>query len=105
VISATTFYAKCAVTANSITCYGPQSTNVVVNVGATGAVISIKTGNWNDGSTWNTGVVPVVSDVVTIDSGHIVSITNANAIAKKVMFNTNSTLNYANTTAKLSLVP
>lgn len=40
--------------------------------------ISVTTGNWNTGSTWNTGTVPSQYDNVTIANGHTVTI-NANA--------------------------
>lgn len=40
--------------------------------------ISITSGNWATGSTWNTGTVPTINDNVIIANGHTVTI-NANA--------------------------
>lgn len=40
--------------------------------------ISVQSGNWNTGSTWNTGTVPTLTDNVIVNNGHTVTI-NANA--------------------------
>jgi hypothetical protein len=97
-----TYYAKCAVTVNNITCIGQASGNVVVTVGPM-VVVSIKTGDWEDPTTWNVGRLPLVSEEVTIDTFHIVTITNNTATAKKIIYKNNSTLRFANTAAKLTL--
>ena len=38
------------------------------------AIVSIKTGNWNDARTWSTGTVPSANDAVNINSGHNVAL-------------------------------
>ena len=98
----TTYYAKCSVTENSVTCIGQASGNVVVTVGPM-IIISIKTGDWEDPTTWNVGRLPLVTEEVTIDSSHTVTITNTTATAKKLIYKTGSTLNFGNSTAKLTL--
>jgi glucose/arabinose dehydrogenase len=37
---------------------------------------SVKTGNWNDASVWSCGRTPIVTDDITINAGHTVSIPN-----------------------------
>ena len=98
----TTYYAKCTVTANSVTCIGQASGNVVVTVGPM-VIISIKTGSWEDPTTWNVGRLPLVTENVTIDISHIVTITNTNATAKKIIYKLGAKLNFGNVTAKLTL--
>lgn len=99
----TTYYAKCAVTTNSVTCIGQASGNVTVTVGPL-EIISIKTGNWEDPTTWNVGRLPLVTEDVTINTSHIVTITTpTQATAKKLIYKTGSTLNFDNNTAKLTL--
>jgi hypothetical protein len=99
----TSYYTKCEVTANGITCTSPASGNVKVTVG-TLVIITIKTGNWEDTTTWNVGRLPLITEEVTIDSTHIVTITTATqAIAKKLIYKTNATLNFGNSSAKLTL--
>ncbi|MDZ7896689.1 MAG: hypothetical protein U5N85_01480 [Arcicella sp.] len=98
----TSYFARCEQTANGITCSSVNSADVKVKV-STGFVISIKSGDWEDPTTWDSGSVPTATDDVTIDSTHTVSITTNGATAKKLNFNANSTLNYANSTAKLTV--
>jgi hypothetical protein len=97
----TNYYAKCQTT-GATSCISAKSADVKVKV-STGFVISIKSGNWEDPTTWDSGSVPTATDVVTIDSTHTVNITTSTATAKKLNFNANSTLNYANSTAKLTV--
>jgi hypothetical protein len=100
----TNYYAKCEVTTNSVSCTSPVSSNVTVTVNTIVAVMSIKTGNWEDPSTWNVGRLPLITEDVTIDSSHTVTITtNTQATAKKVIHKANSNLNLGNTSAKLIL--
>jgi hypothetical protein len=94
----TLYYARCS----NGTCTSPQSSNVQVTVN-TNVIFSIKSGNWEDPTTWNTGVVPIVTNLVTISTGHTVSITTNAATASFVIHSTSSVLNFANTTAKLIL--
>jgi hypothetical protein len=81
----------------------PASGNVTVTVGQL-AIISIKTGNWEDPTTWNVGRLPLVTEEVTLDSTHTVTVTTAiQAYAKKLIYRTNATLNFGDTSAKLTL--
>jgi Pregnancy-associated plasma protein-A/GEVED domain len=68
------------------------------------SVISIKTGNWEDPSTWNVGRLPLITEDVTIGSTHTITITSNNqATAKKLIHRANATLRLGNTTSKLIL--
>jgi hypothetical protein len=44
---------------------------------ANGAVESITSGAWNNPSTWSCNCVPVSADLVTINTGHTVTVTQA----------------------------
>jgi hypothetical protein len=44
-------------------------------------ITSVKTGNWNDGTTWTGGSVPGSSDDVIINDGHTVTISSTQSIA------------------------
>jgi Ig-like domain CHU_C associated len=44
------------------------------NVFAT-PVVSVSSGNWNNGSTWLGGIIPGAGDIVTIANGHTVTVT------------------------------
>jgi endo-1,4-beta-xylanase len=78
----------------------PPALSTTFNV--TGVMKSKQTGDWSDPATWSCGRLPSVTEDVTIISGHIVNIINANAKAKKVI--NNGQLNFLNSTAKLGLM-
>jgi hypothetical protein len=99
--SATSYYAICEVSANGIECQSLPSTNVTVTIADN--VMSVNSGNWEDGSTWNIGRPPMASEKAIIDSNHTVSITSNSAVAKELEYKLNANLNYANATAKLML--
>jgi hypothetical protein len=98
----TTYYAKCAVTANGITCESANSNTATVNVGD--IVKSIVTGGaWNNPSTWDVGRVPLATDEVIIDSNHDVIITDMNAVAKKLRYMSNGKVSFGNPATKLTI--
>jgi hypothetical protein len=99
--SATSYYAKCEFLANGINCESSPSANVTVTIADN--VMSIISGNWEDGTTWNIGRPPMASEKAIIDSNHTVSITTNSAVAKELEYKMNANLNYANATAKLML--
>lgn len=39
-------------------------------------MVSIKTGNWNDSTTWSCGRLPISTDIITISAGHNISVLN-----------------------------
>ena len=53
---------------------------------------SVVSGNWENGATWNKGVVPSCSDSVVIDNGHTVVIGGAAANARSIAINTTGVL-------------
>jgi hypothetical protein len=67
----TTYYASCTVSGCESTTRG----NGLVTVNATcTSMYSLKTGQWNDVTVWSCGRVPNSGDIVTITSGHIVTV-------------------------------
>ena len=97
----TSYYAKCEVTTNGVTCTSAKSADVVVTVGI---IISIKTGGaWENPTTWDAGRVPLATDEVIIDSNHNVIITTLNAVAKKVRYRNNGTITFGNPATKLTI--
>ena len=98
----TSYYAKCEVTTNGVTCTSDKSGDVVVTVGI---IISIKTGGaWEDPTTWDAGRVPLSTDEVIIDTNHNVIITTLNAVAKKLRYRTNAKVTFANPATKLTIL-
>jgi PKD-like domain len=64
---------------------------------------TLKTGNWNDVTVWSCGSVPLITQLVRINSGHIITIpASYDAYAKSVtligniIFGTNGKLNLSN---------
>jgi uncharacterized protein YjdB len=98
----TTYYAKCEVSTNGLDCQSAKSGNVTVTVQEID-VMSIKSGDWEDGSTWNVGRAPLSNERAIIDNNHSITINSANAVAKKIQCKSNASLNFANPSAKLSL--
>jgi GH35 family endo-1,4-beta-xylanase len=78
----------------------PPALSTSFNV--TGVMKSKQTGDWSDPATWSCGRLPIVTEDVTISSGHIVNIIDANAKAKKV--NNSGQLNFSNSVSKLGLM-
>ena len=61
-----------------------------VSIAAT--ITSQNSGNWNTGSTWNTGNVPTDSDNVIIADGHTINVLNSNGAAETVTVNSGGKL-------------
>jgi hypothetical protein len=79
--SGTTYYWRVyAVTEGALS--NPVSGTQATAPGTT--YISVQSGNWNTGSTWNTGTVPTSTDNVIINNTHTVTI-NANAACHNLM--------------------
>jgi hypothetical protein len=94
----TLYYAKCNVSG----CISSKSDDVTVSIGAPIA-ISIKSGNWNDKSTWNIDRVPLAIDSVIIDKDHVVSIQGQYS-AKWMSFRGNGTITFGSTIGNLNLL-
>ncbi len=95
----TQYYAKCT-SASGCT---SAASNIVDVVVVDSPVTSIVTGDWESGTTWNTGTVPTDLNHVIIAPTHIVTIKTATATAKKLEQKTNSTLKFDNSTSKLTV--
>lgn len=54
--------------------------------------VSVSSGDWNVGTTWNKGTVPTCTDVVTIANGHTVTSTTSGNFAKNITIATGGTL-------------
>jgi hypothetical protein len=65
-------------------------------------VISIKTGNWEDGTTWDVGRQPLAGDSVIINDNHNVTVNNTGT-SKDVKFKTNAKIIYSLTFGKSQL--
>jgi hypothetical protein len=68
-------------------------------------------GNWNDGSSWNGGIVPTNSDTITIKSGHTLLIQNNKDIfylkietGAILNLNPNIEINFTHSSSNISLV-
>ena len=68
--------------------------SVTATTGAT-AIYSTTSGNWNDASTWEGGVVPTATDDVVINCSDVVSIDN-DATCNNLQINNTSTLQFYN---------
>ncbi|WP_158279569.1 Ig-like domain-containing protein [Arcicella aurantiaca] len=67
-----------------------------------GTITSIKTGNWEDGSTWDAGRKPYAGDVVIISTNHIISI-NSIGIAKTIQYGVNTSLKFMSSSTGLQI--
>lgn len=54
--------------------------------------VSVASGDWNVGTTWNKGTVPTCADLVTVANGHTVSSTISGNVARNVTIATGGTL-------------
>ena len=63
---------------------------------------SIKSGNWEDGTTWNKGTAPTSSDNVTIANGHTVTVTASAGSANNVTVNSGGVLTVAGSTLTIA---
>jgi Carbohydrate esterase, sialic acid-specific acetylesterase/Right handed beta helix region/Ig-like domain CHU_C associated len=67
-----------------------------------GTLTSIKTGNWEDGTTWDAGRKPYAGDTVIISNNHTISI-NSIAIAKSITYKLNTMLKFVSNTTGLQI--
>jgi hypothetical protein len=65
-----------------------------------GTIISVTSGNWENGSTWMGGISPLAGDNVIINNNHNVTILNL-GIAKNVEIRTNAKIIHSSATSKL----
>ena len=55
-------------------------------------IVSVASGDWNTGSTWNGGIVPTCADVAVIANGHTVTSTTSGNVARNITITTGGTL-------------
>jgi hypothetical protein len=65
-----------------------------------GTIISITSGNWENGSTWSGGISPLAGDNVIINNNHNVTILNVGT-AKNVEIRTNAKIIHSTASSKL----
>ena len=65
-----------------------------------GTLISITSGNWEAGSTWNIGRKPLAGDVVIINNNHVVTL-NENGVLKNIELRPNAKILYSTAGVKL----
>jgi hypothetical protein len=94
----TLYYAKC----NLSGCVSAKSGDITVSIGAPIA-ISIKTGDWEDKSTWNINRVPLPIDSVIIDANHTVTI-HGQYSAKWMSFRNNGTISFSTFSGNLNIL-
>ncbi|MCU0470118.1 MAG: hypothetical protein MUF58_16110 [Arcicella sp.] len=71
-------------------------------MGTANLLISITSGNWESGLTWDAGRSPQIGDIVIIDQNHIVTI-NGNANAQSVEYRGTGSLRFNSATSKLNI--
>lgn len=69
--------------------------------GNSDVVTSVATGNWEDGTTWSSGVTPVCTQEVVISAGHNVTVAAAISEAKNLQINATATLTVAGSTLNI----
>jgi predicted outer membrane repeat protein len=80
-------------------------TGIILNddaVPSGNVITSIKTGNWEDASTWDLNRIPILTDLVIIDQNHTVTLTGTGN-AKNLSQRSNAKLRMAATTTRLRL--
>jgi hypothetical protein len=98
----TDYFAKCAVTNDGLTCSSDASN--VVKVTVIPGIMSVKTGNWEEPSTWNLGRLPTINEDVIIDNNHIITVNTFNqATARRVIYRANTNILMGNGAARLTL--
>ena len=97
-IISTLYYAKC----NLSGCISAKSGDITVTIGAPIA-ISIKSGSWEDKTTWNINRVPLAIDSVIIDFNHTVEI-HGQYSAKWMSFRNNGTVTFNSNLGNLNIL-
>jgi hypothetical protein len=67
-----------------------------------GTVISIISGNWEMGTTWDVGRKPLAGDVVIINNNHVVTV-NENGVLKNIELRPNAKVLYSTSGIKLQI--
>ncbi len=97
--SSITYYADCTING----CVSNIRTSGTVNINIT-SMHSLKTGIWNDLTLWSYGRVPASTDIVTIKTGHLITIpTTYTANAKSIIFEAGGKIIEASNTSNLCL--
>ncbi|MVM33112.1 hypothetical protein GO755_23930 [Spirosoma sp. HMF4905] len=81
---------------------GGLTASTSFSITASNIITSIKTGNWEDRSTWNVNRVPTPNDQVIIDQNHIVTLSSTGR-AKTLTERSNAKLKLAGTAPRLQL--
>ena len=69
-----------------------------------GQITTTGSGNWSNGSTWSSGVVPTSTDNVVIGAAHVIAVDDASALCNSISFgDANAKLNFSTATSKLSV--
>jgi hypothetical protein len=96
------YYVSCESGTGVSACKSSRVATPTVNVSNENVIISITTGDWESASTWNLNRVPLSTDIVVIDSTHIVSINTA-VVAKKVEYRSTGQIKFNTGISKLSI--
>ncbi len=96
------YYVSCESGSGVSACKSNRVATPTVNVSNENVIISITTGDWESASTWNLNRVPLGTDIVVIDSTHIVTINTA-AIAKKIEYRSLGQIKFNTGSSKLSI--
>ncbi|WP_165917313.1 T9SS type A sorting domain-containing protein [Flaviaesturariibacter aridisoli] len=66
------------------------------------AIYTVQSGNWEDGSTWNTGTVPTSTNAVQIMAGHTVTVNGTAAAVASMLINNTAIVNVTGSSLTLS---